>query len=112
MGLVLRLIVGSVLIVAATSQTCVHYREVLIRQCKIEHQVRLELVEELLQLFHIVGIDFCGLDVHLIAFGMDGIYQLVAFSLVMACNHKLSEDVLILDYLESGNRGNATGTNH
>ena len=111
-SLVLRLVVCRVLIVASACQARVHDGQVLVRQSQVEHEVRLELVEEPLQLFHVIGVDLRRFDVHLVAFGMDGIYKLVALCLVMACDHKLSEDVLVLDYLKSGDRSNATGSNH
>lgn len=101
MSLVLRLVVGCVLIVASACQASVHDGKVLVGQREVEHEVRLKLVEELLQLLHVVGVDFSGLDVHLIAFSVYGLYELVAFSLVMAGNHKLREDVLVLDYLKA-----------
>ena len=44
-SLVFWLVVGSVEIVAATCQASVHDGEVLIRQCKVDHEFRFEVIE-------------------------------------------------------------------
>ena len=111
-GLVLRLVVGGVEIVAAAGQTGIHDGQVLIGQGEVHHEFRLEIVEERLQLFHIVGIHLGGLDVHLVSGTVDGIHDGVAFLLAAAGNHEVSEDVGILSNLEGGNGSHTSGSNH
>ena len=80
-SLVFRLIVGCVQIVAAACQAGLHDSEVLIGQGQVHHQFGLVVVEERFELLHVVGVNLCGLDIHVVAFGMDGFYDLVAFLL-------------------------------
>ena len=112
MRLVLRLIVGRIKIVASASQTCIHNGKVLIRQGEVYDQFRLVVVEQSLELLHIVSINLCCPDVGLISLCLDGINQLVTFLFPAAGNHELCEDVRILDNLECRYCGHTTGTNH
>ena len=50
MSLVLRLVVGGVEVVDAACQAGIHYGKVLIWQCEVYAQLRLETVEESLEL--------------------------------------------------------------
>ena len=109
---VLRLVVGRIEVVAATSQTGVHNRQVLIGQGEVDHQLRLVVREERLQLLHVVGIHLCGLDVHVVAGLVDIVYNLVALGLAAARNHKVGKHVGILRNLECRYRSDATGANH
>ena len=110
--LVLWLIVSRVEIVTATSQTGVHDCQVLIGQGEVDHELRLIVVEECLQLLHIIGIYLCGLDVHLVASLMDILHNLVAFSFSAAGNHKVGKYIGILRNLECCYRCDASGANH
>ena len=111
-SLVLRLIVGGVHIVASTSQASVHDGEVLVWQCEVDDQLRLITIEECLQLLHVVGVNLCRLDVHLISLVVDRLHQLVAFLLASAGNHELSEHVLVLYDFEGCYGSHATCANH
>ena len=57
------LVVGSVEIRTTTCETSLHDCEVLIRQCKVDDQFRLIVVEESLELLHIISIHLSCLDV-------------------------------------------------
>ena len=110
--LVFRLIVGGVEIVASAGQTRFHNRQILIRQSEIDHQFGLVVVEKGLQLFHIVGIDLRGLDVHLVACLVDVFHDFVTLRLATACNHKVGKHVGILRNLKRSHCCDATGANH
>ena len=112
MSLVLWLIIGRIEIVASACQTGLHDGEVLIGQGEIDDQFGLIVAEERLQLLHIVGVHLCGLDVHRVAFSVDGLHQLVALLLAAACNHKLGENVCVLHYFKRSYCCDATGANH
>ncbi len=112
MSLVFRLIVGRIEIIAATSQTGIHDGQVLIRQGKVYHQLRLIVGEEGFQLLHVVSIHLSSLDVHLIAGLVDILHDLVALSLATAGYHKVCKHLRILSYLECGNGSDASGANH
>ena len=117
--LVFRLIVGRVHIVAATSQTGLHDGEILVRQGEVEHQLRLVLIEQRLQLLHVVGIHLVGSD-----FGqfqslavrsplfLDSLNNGVAFFLASAGNNKFVEHVSVLCNLMGGHGSHATSANH
>ena len=111
-SLVFGLVVGCVEIGAATGQTGVHDGQVLIGQGEVDDQLRLVAVEQCLQLFHIVSIHLCSLDVQLIASLVDVFYYLVAFRLSATCNHKLCEHVSVLSDLERCYCCDAPGANH
>ena len=63
MGLILGLVVGSIEIAASAGQTSLHDGEVLIRQGEVDDQLGLEVVEQSLELLHVVGIDLSRLDI-------------------------------------------------
>ena len=107
-GLVLGLIVGGVQVVAATSQTGLHDGEVLIGKGQVDYQFGLEVVEESLQLLHIISIHLCCLDIG-IAYSLD---YLVTLFLATAGNHEISKHVGILVDLECRYRCDASGANH
>ena len=111
-GLVLGLIVGGVEIVDAAGQTGIHDGQILIGQGEVDDQLGLIAADELLELLHIIGIDLSGLDVHLISFVVDGLDEFVAFVLVVAGDHQLREDILVLYHLEGADRSYASGSNH
>ena len=110
--LVLRLVVGGVEIVDAASQTGVHDRQILVGQGEVDDQLGLVAADELLELLHIVSVDLSGLDVHLVSFVVDGLDEFVALVLVVAGDHQLREDVLVLYHLEGADRSHASGSNH
>ena len=110
--LVLRLVVRRVEIVTAACQTGVHDGQVLIGQGEVDHELRLVVREERLQLLHIVGIHLSGLDVHVVAGLVDVGYNLVAFCFAAAGDHKVGKHVCILSDLECCYRSDATGANH
>ena len=112
MSLVLGFVVGSVEIVAATSQTCIHDGEILIGQGEINHQFGFEIIKQCLQLLHVIGVHLGSLDVHVVSGLMYGINNLIAFFLSAAGNHKLGKHIGILCYLECRNGGYTTGSNH
>ena len=60
MRLIFRLVVGRIEIVTAARQTSIHNGQVLIRQREVDDQFRFEVIEQGLQLLHIVGIDLGG----------------------------------------------------
>ena len=112
MCLVLRLIVGGVQIGTTAGQTGVHDGQVLVGQGEVDDQIGLVFVEQRLQLFHVVGIYLCGLDVHCQSFLVDGLYYRVTFLLAAACNDKLGEHVSVLCNLVGCHGGYATCANH
>lgn len=57
MGLVLGLVVGRIEVVDPALETCVHDRQVLIRERNIDNNVGLETAEEFAQFRNAVGID-------------------------------------------------------
>ena len=63
-------------------------------------------------MFNVVGVYLCRLDVHIIAFGMYGIYYFVALFLSAAGNHKLAEVRFVLCDFKCGHGSNATCANH
>ena len=91
------------------SQTGIHDGEVLVRQSEVDDKLRLIAIEESLQLLNVVGIHLSSLNIHLVALGMDVLNQLIAFFLAAASNHKLGENVLVLDDLE-GSHGSTSLT--
>ncbi len=111
-SLVLRLVVGGVHVVASACQASVHDGEVLVRQGEVDDQLWLVAVEERLQLLHVVGVDLCRLDIHLVTFVVDGSHQFVALLLATAGNHEFGENVLVLDNLEGCHGSYATCANH
>ena len=112
MSLVLRLIVSGIHVVATAGQTGIHDGEVLVRQSEVDDKLRLIAIEESLQLLNVVGIHLSCLNIHLVALGMDILNQLVAFFLATASNHKLGENVLVLDDLEGSHGSHATCAYH
>ena len=108
MGLVSRLVVGSVEVVASACQTGFHYGEVLVGQCQIDDQFGLVVVEQCLELLHIVGIHLCG------AYGGIAyvLHYAVAFLLATRGYHKLSKYLGVLRYLDCGHGGHTTSTYH
>ena len=112
MSLVFGLIVGGVQVVAAACQASLHDGQILIGKCQIDDQFGLIVAEQSLELFHIISINLCCFDVHLVSCLMDGIYYLIAFLFSSAGNHEVGEYVCVLGNLESGNGGNASCTNH
>ena len=110
--LVLRLIVSRIEIATTTSQTGIHDGQVLIGQCQVDNQFGLVVVEQRLQLLHVIGIHLCRLDVHRVAFLVDGVHNLVALHLAAACNHKLRKHVSVLGNFERCHRCDASGANH
>ena len=109
---VLRLVVGRIEIVTTAGQTSVHDRQVLIGQGEVNHELRLIVREERLQLLHIVGIHLSSLDVHVVASFVDVGYNLVALGLAAAGDHKFGKHVCILCDLECCYRGDASSANH
>ena len=125
MGLVLWLIVSRVQIAASACQTCVHDGQVLIGQGEVYHQLWLVLVEQSLQLLHVVRVHLCRLHHgQRLAFRILSLapcffplllyclHYLVAFLLASACNNKLCEHVGILRYLVCSHRCHASCSNH
>ena len=112
MSLILWLVVGCIQIAASASQTSVHNGQILIGQGKVDDQFWLEVVEQGLQLLHIVSIDLSCLNVHLISCLVDILHNLIAFRLTTASNHKLCKYVSILSNLECCNGSHATCSNH
>ena len=110
--LILWFIVSGIHIVASASQTSIHDCKVLIRQCEVDNEFRLIVVEQCLQLLNIVSIYLCGLDVSLISLCLNGSYQVVTFLLTTACNHKLCKNVRVLNNLKCRNGSYTSGTNH
>jgi len=111
-SLVLRLIVSGIHVVAAASQTGIHNGEILVRQSEVDDKLRLVAIEESLQLLNVVGIHLSCLNIHLVALGVDILNQLIAFCLATASNHKLGENVLVLDDLEGSHGSHATCAYH
>ena len=111
-SLVLWLIVSGIHIVATASQTGIHDGEVLVRQSEVDDKLRLIAIKESLQLLNVVGIHLSRLNIHLVALGMDILNQLIALFLATASNHKLGENVLVLDDLEGSHGSHATSANH
>ena len=111
-GLVLRLIVGRVEVVASASQASIHDGQVLVGQGQVDDQLRLVAIEERLQLLHVVGIHLGRLDVQVVALVVDGFGQTVTFLHVVAGNHQLGEHLLVLCNLKCANGGHATSANH
>ena len=107
-SLILRLVVGSVEIRATTCETSLHDCEVLIRQCKVDDQFRLVVIEESLELLHIIGIHLSCLDVGI----ADSLDNTVTLRLRAACNHEVGENVSVLSNLERCYCSDATGANH
>ncbi len=112
MGLVFGFIVGRVEVVASAGEACLHDAQILIGKGKVDDEVGLVTIEELLQLVYAVGINFRCLDGHLVAFGMDGIDELDTFLTMVAGNHELTKHIGVLRNFESTHCGYATGTNH
>ena len=112
MCFILWLVVGCVHVVTATCQARIHDGEVLVRQSQIDDQFGLVAVEEFFQLVNIIGINLCCFDVHFVTLVVNALNKAVAFLFVVTCDHKLCEDVLILDNLECANGSHATCANH
>ena len=112
MCLVLRLVISRIKVVAATGKTGIHDCQVLIRQSEVNHEFRLVVVEEGLQLFHIVSIYLSGLDVHLVASLVDVIHDFVTLRLSATSDHKVRKHVCVLCYLERSHCCDAPGANH
>ena len=112
MSLVLRLIISGIHVVATASQTGIHDGEILVRQSEVDDKFRLVAIEESLQLLNVVGIHLSCLNIHLVALGVDILNQLIALFLATASNHKLGENVLVLDDLEGSHGSHATCANH
>ena len=112
MRLVARLIVGGVEIVASASQAGLHDCEVLVRQSQVDYQFGLVFSEEFFQLFHIIGIHLCRLDVERITCLVYISHDFVALCLSSAGNHEFGEHVGILRDFECCHGGHATGANH
>ena len=114
MCLVARLIVGCVQIVHAASQAGIHYRQVLIRQRKIDAQLRTEVAEQSLQLLYVISIHLCRRDIHVLAyaFGIQAFYDFVTLLLTTACYHEVAEHVFVLCYLVSTYGGYTTCSYH
>ena len=110
--LVLWLVVGCVEIAAATGQTGIHDGQVLIGEGEVDDEFRLVAVEKCLQLLHVVSINLCCLNVHLIASLMDILHNLVTLSLTTTGNHKIGKHVSILCDLECCYRSDASSANH
>ena len=112
MGFILGLVVGGVEVVAAAGQAGLHDGEVLVRQCEIDHQFGLVVVQKGFQLFHVIGIHLCGLDVHVISGFVDGVHQFVALGLPAAGDHEVGEYIGVLRDLERGYGGHASSSYH
>ena len=111
-SLILWLVVGGVEIVDAAGQTGVHDGQILVGQGEVDDQLRLIAADELLELLHIIGVDLSSLDVHLVSFVVDSLDEFVALILVVAGDHQLREDVLVLYHLEGADRSHTSGSNH
>ena len=111
-GLVFRLIVGGVEIVASAGEACLHDGEVLIGEGEVDYQQGFVVAEERFELFHIVGVYLCRLDVERVAGLMDGLHDVVALLLGAAGNHHLGENVGILCDFKRCYGGHATGAYH
>lgn len=107
-SLVLRLVVGGVEVRASASQTSLHDGEVLIGQGEVDDQFRLIVVEESLELLHIVGVHLSGLDVGV----ADCLDNAVTLRLCAACNHEVGENVSVLRNLERCNCSDAISADH
>ncbi len=90
--LVLGFVVGGVEIVHPACQARLHYGEVLIGQGEVHAQLRLVVVEESLQLLHVVGVHLRRLDVGV----ADILLDLVAFRVCAARYHDVGEDISVL----------------
>ena len=108
MGFIARLVVGRIEIIDTASQASIHNGEVLIRQCKIDNQRRLIVIEECLELFYVVGIHLCCLDSRL----SDGPHDCIALLFTPRRNHKIGKNISILCYFKCCNSSDATGADH
>ena len=104
---ILRLIVGGVHIVGLGGKAGVHDGQVLIRQGEVEHQVRLDLVDEVHKLVDVVGVHPGGGD-----FGLGGALELllqsVALFLGAAGDADFLKDLAVLAAFVDGDRGHAS----
>ena len=112
MSLILRLVVGGIEVVDTTCQTSIHDGKVLIRQCQVDHQLWFEVIEEHLQLLHVISIYLCRLYLHGITSLMNGIHNLITFLFSTTCYHKVGKHISILSNLECCYCCDATGANH
>ena len=92
---VLRLIVGGIEVVNSALQTSIHNRQVLIRKCDINYNVRLEGLHQCDKFLHVVGIHLCGLD----ACVTDSLCYLVTFRLGTTCQHDVCEYIVFGDFV-------------
>jgi len=106
MGLVFRLIIGGVEIVDAADKTCVHDREVLIRQRHVDDHVGFMTAEELDELVDTVGIDGVGRDIR----RTDSLGDGVAFGLCARRKHDFSKNFGVLGALVCDDCADPSGT--
>ena len=107
-SLIQRLIIGRIQIADTIFQTRIHDMQVLIRQCQVHHQIRLERLEQSHQLIHIVCIHLSGFDRYILNVSSN----LVALALRTTGHHNIRESVGIHGNLLHCHRAHTTGTNN
>ena len=107
LGLILRLVVGRIEVVATTLEAGIHDRQVLIRKGNIHHNIGLKGAEQLAQFGHAVGIDLGGL--HAVATNHGS--HSIALRLGSAGQHHIRKDGIGRNFLRHY-RADTAGTDN
>ena len=104
---VLRLIVGRVDVVRLRREAGIHDVQVLVRQREVQHDVRLEVLDQSDERIDIVGIDLRRADLRLRR-ALELLLERVALRLRARGNHDLTEFVRVLAALVDGDTRDTT----